>query len=609
VLDEQNVRVVAEICRDLDGLPLALELVAARVESLGLAEVAARLEDRFALAVGANRAAPPRQRTLQAALDWSYSLLDDHERLVLRRLGVFVGGWTLAAAKSICAGDELGQEQVVEALGRLVTKSLVVADHDGLGVRYRLLESVRAYAASQLAATGQTFELQGRHATYMLQLVERIPHQALTAAQAALLRSEADNVRAALEWAVERDRGELGLRLAAAAFSLWMSTGHYVEGMTWVDRLLALPSTAAPSPARSTALAYNGQFRLMVGDYALARAHGVAALEEQQAQGDELGMALTLEMLGNVALQRGELAEADRLHGDAAQRKRHLGRERLRVSDVLPRGLIAHEAGDADRIRQLAAEVEDTAETDQQPVWLAGALHLRALAAATDGDSATAAGLLERALTLHRPADDQEGIVKSLTALGHVRMDQGQRLAALDAFAEAMQRAQMSGERIRLIQALEGCARCFAAGDADAAVRLAGATDAHRRVLGARPWPTEQRYLDSWLGQARRTLGVRGYARAWEDGQASTLTQAVNLAEALTVGLRAAPAPTRVLLTPREQEVAILLAQGLTNKQVAAELVLSTATVRSHVEHILTKLDLRSRAQIAAWASQQGLLG
>jgi non-specific serine/threonine protein kinase len=127
-------------------------------------------------------------------------------------------------------------------------------------------------------------------------------------------------------------------------------------------------------------------------------------------------------------------------------------------------------------------------------------------------------------------------------------------------------------------------------------------------VLGARQWPTEQRYLEGWLGQARRTLGARGYARAWEDGQASTLTQAVSLAEALTVGLRAAPAPTRVLLTPREQEVAVLLAQGLTNKQVAAELVLSTATVRSHVEHILTKLDLRSRAQIAAWASQQGLL-
>src|SRR5262249_43341548 len=149
------------------------------VESLGVAEVAARLEDRFALAVGENRAVPARQRALQAALDWSYSLLDDDERLVLRRLGVFVGGWTLTAAESICAGDELRREQVVDALGRLVTKSLVVADHDCQGVRYRLHESVRMYAVSQLEATGQTVDVQGRHAGYMLQLAERTPHQAL----------------------------------------------------------------------------------------------------------------------------------------------------------------------------------------------------------------------------------------------------------------------------------------------------------------------------------------------------------------------------------------------------------------------------------------------
>jgi non-specific serine/threonine protein kinase len=169
-----------------------------------------------------------------------------------------------------------------------------------------------------------------------------------------------------------------------------------------------------------------------------------------------------------------------------------------------------------------------------------------------------------------------------------------------------MRLVQASGERIRLIRALEGVARALAQTDADAAVRLAGAADAQRRVLGALPWPSERRYLDGWLVQSRRALGPSAYQRAWDDGQASTLAQAVNLAEALVVAPPAAGAPRA--LTPREQEVAILLAHGLTNKQIAGDLVLSPATVRSHVEHILDKLNLHSRAQIAAWASQHGLL-
>jgi predicted ATPase/DNA-binding NarL/FixJ family response regulator len=598
---EHNAGVVAEICRRLDGLPLALELVAARVEGLGVAEVAARL--------GLALAAPAEHGALQAALDWSSSLLDDDERRVLRRLGVFVGGWTLAATEAVCGADELDRDRVVEALGRLVTRSLVVADHDGLGVRYRLLESVRSYAVSQQAAAGETDSLQERHARYMLGLAERAGFQPLNGAEPGLLAPEADNLRASLEWAVQHDRGEAGMRIASGAFPLWMATGHYVEALTWLDRLLALPSTAAPSPTRSIALVDSGRLWLMIGEYGSAEEAGLAALEEQRTRGDALAAALTLELLGDVALERGELAEADRLHGESAWTKGALGHERLMVTDLLECGLVANEAGDVERVRQLVGQIEAMAETEQQPRWLAGALQLRALAAVCDGDLAGAASLLERALEVCQPANDPQGIVMLLSLLGHVRLDQGQRLAALDAFLEAMQRAQGAGQRIRLIRVLEGCGRCLVASDPDAAVRVAGATDAQRSALGAQAYPSEQRYLDGWLAQARRVLGARAFARAWEDGHASTLSQAVSLAEALTVGLRPTPAPTRVLLTPREQEVAILLAQGLTNKQVAAQLVLSTATVRSHVEHILTKLDLRSRAQIAAWASQQGLLG
>jgi non-specific serine/threonine protein kinase len=232
-------------------------------------------------------------------------------------------------------------------------------------------------------------------------------------------------------------------------------------------------------------------------------------------------------------------------------------------------------------------------------------MHVRALLAAADGAVGMAAQLLEQALALRGP--DQQGIVKSLTMLGHVRLDLGREHAAREAFTEAVRRTRASGERFWLIRGLEGFARWLAPTDPASAVRLAGATDRQRHALGIVPWPSERQYLDGWLGMARRDLGGTAYQHAWEDGQASTLAQSVSLAEAL-IAVPAADGLSGSPLTPREQEVAILLARGLTNKQIATTLVVSPATVRSHVEHILGKLDLRSRAQIAVWTSQQGLL-
>jgi predicted ATPase/DNA-binding CsgD family transcriptional regulator len=365
-LGPHNAPVIADICRRLDGLPLALELVAARIATLGVAEAAARLGDRVALAVGQSHTAPTRRQTLGAALEWSFSLLSREELTLLRRLSVFVGGWTLEAAEAVCGTDDLSAAtRVVDTLEQLVAKSLVIADHGELTVRYRLLEMVRAHARSQLDAAGETAALQRRHAEF------------------------------------------------------------------------ALP----------------------------------------------------------------------------------------------PGG----------------------------------------------------------------------------TSLGHARLDLGQTSAALKVFNEALHDARASGERVRIIRALEGYARCIADVDADAAVRLAGATDRARASLGAALWPSERRYFERWSTSARRVLGSSAYQRAWEDGHASTLDQAISMAEAF----RAEPLSISSVantLSPREREVAILLARGLTNKQVAAELVLSPATVRSHVEHILAKLDLHSRAQIGVWASQQGLL-
>jgi non-specific serine/threonine protein kinase len=605
-LSERNVQVVAEICRRLDGLPLALELAAARVEELGLAEVAARLNDRFALARGANRTAPARQRTLQAALDWSCSLLDAEERVLLRRLGVFVGGWTLQAATAVCGGDGLAGEAVVEALGRLVIKSLVVAEHGELSVRYRLLETVRAYALRQLAAADETPACQLQHADFLLRLAERGEPLSWDATPAAVLQPEEGNVRAALEWTLEHDQAEVGLRLAAAAFTLWLYSGHCREGLAWLERLLAVPAAAAAQAAQAAALTVEAQLLLTLGDFARADERGHAALEAQRARGDARGIALALTALGNAALMRGDLVQAGAMHADAARRLREAGSP----VNVINLGQLAHvacELGDVGRARELIEEIEAIGEARRDPFAFASAANSKGQLAAAAGEAAAAAGLFEHALAMVRSTGNRQGTMVVLTNLGHARLDQGQPRAALTVFAEAIQLAYHSGEGIRILRALDGAARVLARIHADAAVQLAGTTDGYRQLLGAAPLPSERRHLDEWLDDARRSLGPSAYWRAWDAGHASTLEQAVGLAEALTVEPPAGT-PQTGSLSSRELDVVRLLAQGLTNKQIAAELVVSAGTVRSHVEHILVKLDLRSRAQVAVWASQQGLL-
>jgi predicted ATPase/DNA-binding CsgD family transcriptional regulator len=603
-LGEGNAQLVAEICRRLDGLPLAMELVAARVEGLGLAEVADRLGDRFTLAVGGRRTAPARQRTLQAALDWSCSLLDSEERVLLRRLGVFVGGWTLEAVRVVCGGDGLDEEAVVDVLGRLVTRSLVVAQHSGLSVRYRLLETVRAYALGQLDEAGETQVLHDRQAASLLHLAERGEPMSMDAAPAVALLPEGGNLRAALEWTLKHDQAEVGLRLATAAYPLWVYSGHYGEARSWLERLLALPSASTAHAARAHALTIDAQLLVTLAEFGHASERGQAALEAHQARGDGRGIGLALTALGNAALQSGNLAKAAALHADADQHIRDAGAP-INVVNLIQLGVVACERGDTEAARQYTAQVEAIGQARRDPYALASADYLRGLLAMTSGDAAAASGPFEHALVTVRPTGNRQAIVAVLTSLGHVYIDQGQPAAALAAFSEALRLANASGERVRLLRVLDGVARAVAATDVDAAVRLAGATDGQRQTLGIVPFPSERHYLEDWLARARQAMGPSSYRRAWEDGHSAALEQAVGLAEALTL---APPVPATAVLSPREHEVARLVARGLTNKQIAAELILSPGTVRTHVEHILEKLSLRSRSQVAVWVSQEGLV-
>jgi non-specific serine/threonine protein kinase len=604
-LTAANAQAVSEICRRLDGLPLALELVAARVESLGVAEVAERIRGRFALAVGAAGRGPTRQQTLQSALEWSCHLLSSDELLLLRRLSVFVGGWTLQAAETVCADTVLNAADIADILGQLVTKSLVVADHDGVRVRYRLLETVRDYASAQLFSAAESEALQLRHATFMVDLEERSDFEWMDLSRETPLIAEQDNLRAALEWAIQHGQAELGLQLASAAFPFWLWAGHYVEGSMWYDRILSIP-TALGSELRSAAMTRAGRLRLILGDYPRAEGYGQDALQTQQALGNSLGVALALDLLGRIAQQRGDLARCGALQAEAVRRLRELNSPRL-VLSLMELAIAASEIGNVEQMRQLIEEIEAIGRHRGEPMLAVAGVHLRALIALREGHAAMAADLLEQELAARRRVGGQQALIKALTILGHVRIDQGEWRAASVLLIEAIERARASGEVIRLLRALEGCARCIAHSNADAAVRLSGATDRERQALGALPWPSERRYLAEWQTRARLRLGPMRYQLAWDDGHSSTLDQAISLAEAFIVQQQSSIAAASEL-TAREQEVAILLARGLTNKEVAAMLVLSPGTVRSHVEHILAKLDLRTRAQVAVWAAQHGLV-
>jgi predicted ATPase/DNA-binding CsgD family transcriptional regulator len=603
-LTADNALIVADVCRRLAGLPLAIELVAARIASLGLNQIAARLDAGFALDLSARRAAPARQHTLRATLDWSYALLDQEERLVFRRLAVFVGGWTLRAAEVVCGDDALPTDHVAEVLERLVAKSLVQAVQQPDSVRYHYLETVRDYALEQLSASGGGPLIERRHAAYMLALAELAPPDASDVRHAAVLEQEQDNLRAALGWALREGHAELGLRLATAAHTLWYFRGHYAEGYTWLEQMLALPGAADSAPGVE-ALSWAGQLLHLQGRYADAEVRLRTALDKHRQRADARGVALTLLMLGNVCLWRGDLVRASELLGDAATRLHDLG-NRAELVSLFQAAVARCELGELHEARALAARCEMLGRDGQRPVAIAAALHLRALIAARGEDPAGAIRLMHEALDLERRLMDQQRLVETLTELGHVEFNQGHIDEALKAFGEAVQLAAASGERICLIRAVEGVAGTVAALRPEVAVRLAAASAHYRAELGAAAWPHDHQVVQTALATARSGLREHAYSRAWDAGHLLRDAEAVAVVQALqTMDIQAEPpqwANTR--LTGREREVIQLLAQGLSTRQIAAHLVISPGTVRTHLDHIMAKFNLHSRVQVVAWATQ-----
>jgi predicted ATPase/DNA-binding NarL/FixJ family response regulator len=546
-LTEHNAATVAEVCMRLDGLPLAIELAAARSRSLPPEALLNRLRKRLDVLVEGARDLPVRQRTLREAIRYSYDLLDAGEQALFSELAVFAGGCTLDAANAIVTEPAEGSSllSILDGLESLVNKSLLQRDQLPSGeVRFRMLETIREYAQEQLARSGGLNALRDRWLDYLLGVATDSRKDLLGRDQSAaldLLELEHDNLRAALRWCIDNNDVGRGLRLGAALWRFWYVRGFFTEGRTWLAELLSLPSAGPRSAARANALSAAGNLAFNQGDDAAAESLQQESLAIRRELGDRPGVAASLDTLGTLAYRRG------------------------------------------------------------------------------DSDRATA--FLEESLLVKREQQDRWGVAAALHHLGDVAVEQGNFSTARARYQDSLQAWHELGDAWSTAMVLESFAQlAHARGHSARALNLVGAASAARERLRATACPPVQRlHIQRLIEAIEGTLGRDAANAAIAEGRVLDLDQAIALARAVdepsAAPAKAAEAPAALpaqgplaWLTPREREVAALLLRGMSNRMIAEELVITERTAETHVCRILSKLGLDSRAQIAAWIIDNGLL-
>ena len=612
-LSEENAEAVAAVCRRLDGLPLALELAAARLKIMSPAALLLRLEKRLDLLAGRVADAPERHQTLREAMGWSYALLSSPEQAVFRRLAVFAGGCGWEAAESVAEGS-------LDQLGSLVDKSLLISvDGGGSEPFFRMLETVREYAHERLVANGELEAVRRRHAEYYVGLAEAAEPELRRAEQAtwlARLDRERDNCRVALDWCIEQGDADWGPRLGGALWGYWRLRGDVGEGRARLERLLAMDGAHEPSAARVKVLVGAGVLARQRSDFAGAAALLDAAAADARQVDDHClaAEALTWQVL--VACNRSDYARARELCEEAAAEYRAAG-EDPRATDWLDSmGAIARHEGRYAEARALYLESLGIAARAGDRRGEADTLHDLGLTAILEGDLATASRWLREALEVSRELDDRPSIAAALDNLAVVSVRQRTFDEARALCREGLLLARDLGDLRRVSFVLETYATLAAAeGQADRAVRLAGAVAALRERIALAMDAAWRDRVDAELAPAYAALGRAADARTAE-GRALSLEEAIAYALAIeprpeSPAQRPAtppPADAGGPLSRREVEVARLIARGLTSRGIAEELVVSEKTIDAHADHIRTKLGLRSRAEIAAWAVANGLL-
>jgi predicted ATPase/class 3 adenylate cyclase len=461
-LDAQNARAVSQICMWLDGIPLAIELAAARVGNLHVEDIAARLTDGFRLLIGGPRTALPRQRTLRATLDWSWDLLDELERVLLRQLSVFAGGWSLAAAEAVCAGGGVEEGAVLDLLDALVGKSLAQLDEARGGEgRYRLLETVREYGLERLAAAGEDAAVRDRHLAWCMRLAEEAEPRLRGSEQEhwlARLEREHGNLRAALQWAQECGEVEMGLRLAGALERFWDVRGYLSEGRSSLERFLAQDERTgrtATLAVRARALGAAGKLAESQSDYDAAIAHSEESLALCRAMEDKQGAAQALNTLGMAYRQSDKLLAAQ-FFGESLELRREIG-DKSGIARVLNNlGNLAYIEGGAERAaplyRQSLAMAQEAGDAYTSALLL---LNLGILAQER-GEEMEAREWLTEALAVSLRLGQKYAIASVLINLGEIARGLGDTAQARAHYVESLTMSRDMGDKRLMAYGLEG---------------------------------------------------------------------------------------------------------------------------------------------------------
>lgn len=635
-LDEGNAAQVAALCRALDGMPLAIELAAARVRALSVEQIAARLADRFGLLTAGDRTAPPRQRTLRATIDWSYQLLTPQERVLLRRLSVFAG-WSLEMAERVCSDDEIAPADMLELIAALVDKSLVVVESVALGeARYRLLDTIREYAATRLADAGEAAGFRIRLRDYVLAVSER--NEAIGMARSPGAWSarvdvfrrydlEAANLRQVLSWCLAEADAVTGLRIATAVSPCWIVRGTFAEGGEWLDSFLALRAAGVPPGVRGAALVSRAQLALSRAP-AAAESWANEGLELCRRAGDQFWTAAGLNLISEIALHTGRADESAAYADEALATARAAGDGWNEAYAMGTRAAVAGVRGKLREAQQLGkASIAIMRRIDHQWGAARAFLGLGDLARLR-GDPGDARRWYLEALPILREIDARPEIARCLAGLGRVAMDSGALGLARRRLTESIRISHATGSRIGVARGLEAFAALAGRERRpERAVLLAAAATGLRAAGGLPPLPGAR--LGRYLAPARR-LGEPVVATWWARGLAMSAEAAVDLALEMGesgpadgqrpvgdgagtrahdrwVALSAVPdyearAEVPGTLTPRERQVVALVCGGLSNRAIAEELCISPATAARHIANIMAKLGFGSRTQIAAWA-------
>jgi predicted ATPase/DNA-binding CsgD family transcriptional regulator len=631
-LSPQSALAVAEICRKLGGIPLAIELAAATVGTLSLEDISERLEGSLDLLSGGARTAVSRHRTLRGTLDWSHELLSEPERKVFRRLSVFAGGWTLEAAEAVTSGEDIEIEgrdsnpPVLALLSGLVEKSLVVAEPtEQGGVRYGLLEPVRQYTLEKLEQSGEAEDIKRSHAGYFLALAEEAEPWLSGSRRAEWferLEEELDNIRVALSWARARGEAQLSLRLAGALGGFWFWGGHYGEARGWLEEALAQEGrTSAPVRAKALAAVSSTAWAQTDLDRAKGAAEeGLRLSKEAGIEGDRTTFirggtyrAVFLNLLAESYAEARDHERTAKLGQESLMLNRQAGDAQGIAWSLLKLGEASADSGDFERAEKFFAEGLSLARESDSAYECFHIFLSWGATSVVQGDLQQATRLTEEALELARERGRGfEGMLpRALDNSAWATLVGGEPQRAKAQFEENLTLSKELGDRATIVTSLEGLA-CVAGANGEAlrAARLFGAAEALMEATGYGRAPQESAMVEPYRARARSRLGKAGWDEALAEGRMMSMEAAIDYVlsdEEPVIATRPSTPEHLAVLTPREMEVLGLVASGITNAQIAEELFISLRTVETHLRSVYHKLGVTSRSAATRFALEHGL--